>query len=328
MRRREFITLLGGLATWPRAAKAQQAEKTRRIAILVHGVQADPEWRGRLAAFRQELENLGWNEGRNIHIETRYSANDFDVLPRLAKELVALKPEVVFVNTTPATKALQRETRTIPIIFVQVSDPTGSGIVASLSRPGGNITGLLFYEDSIGGKWLGMLKEIAPHLTRAAQLGNPKGYPYGYFLRSTKTIAMTLGIEVIPTPVASADDIARSIDSFALVPNGGLLAPPDNTVSANRDLVIALAARHRIPAVYAFPEYVAAGGLMAYGTDVLMQFRQAASYVDRILRGANPADLPVQAPTKYQTVINLKTAKALGFDVPSTLLVRADEVIE
>jgi putative ABC transport system substrate-binding protein len=241
---------------------------------------------------------------------------------------VALNPEVIFTNTTPAIKALQQETDTIPLIFVEVSDPIGAGVVASLARPGGNISGFLFYEDSILGKWLGMLKEIAPHLTRAALLGNPKGFPYGYFLRTAKVIAPSLGMEVVPAPVANADKIEQAIESFARVPNGGLLAPNDSTVEANRDLVIALAARHRLPAVYAFRDFVTAGGLMYYGTDLIAQFRRAASYIDRVLHGANPADLPVEAPTKYETVLNLRTAKALGFQVPSTLLVRADEVIE
>ncbi len=329
MRRRKFITLLGGLAAaWPLAARAQQSGAMRRLGVLVHGSQTDPEWQRRVAAFQQGLQELGWLEDSNIHIEWRFSANNFDRLPHLAQELVALNPEVIFANTTPATKALQQETRTIPIIFVQVSDPSGAGVVASLARPGGNITGFLFYEDSIAGKWLGMLKEIAPHLTRAALLGNPKGFPYGYFLRTANAIAPSLGIEVVPAPVASADDIDRSIESFARGPNGGLLSPPDNTVEAHRDLVIALAARHRVPAVYAFRDFVAAGGLMSYGTDILTHFRQAAFYVNRVLRGAKPADLPVQTPTRYETIVNLKTAKALGFEVPPTLLVRADEVIE
>jgi putative tryptophan/tyrosine transport system substrate-binding protein len=329
MNRRAFITLIGGAAAaWPLAARAQQGVGVRRIGVLLHGLQTNPVWQQRFAAFRQGLEGLGWQEGHNVHIELRFSANDFDRLPQLAQELVALGPEVIFANTTPATKALQQETRTIPIIFVQVSDPSGAGVVASLARPGGNITGFLFYEDSIAGKWLGMLKEIAPHLTRAALLGNPKGFPYGYFLRIATAIAPSLGIEIVPAPVANAEGIDRSIESFARVPNGGLLAPPDNTVEAHRDLVIALAARHRLPAVYASRDFVAAGGLMSYSTDTLTQFRQAASYVDRVLRGANPANLPVETPTKYETVLNLKTAKALGFDVSPTLLVRADEVIE
>jgi putative ABC transport system substrate-binding protein len=241
---------------------------------------------------------------------------------------VALKPQAIFVNTTPATKALQQETRTIPIIFVQVSDPVGAGVVVSLARPGGNATGLLFYEGSIGGKWLGMLKEVAPHLTRIALLGNPKGFTYAYFLHLSQAAAPSLDIEVIPAPLNSAEDISRTIEPFARTPNGGLLAPPDNTVDARHDLVITLAAHYRLPAVYAFREYVVAGGLMSYGIDSVAQFRQAASYVDRVLRGANPADLPVEAPTKYETVLNLKTAKTLGFEVPATLLVRADEVIE
>jgi putative ABC transport system substrate-binding protein len=320
--------LIGSAATWPRVARAQQPEQMRRIGILLHGVQTDPLWQKRLAAFREGLEGLGWLENRNVRIQLRYSANDYDRLPRLAHEIVALNPEVIFTNTTPAIKALQQETDTIPLIFVEVSDPIGAGVVASLARPGGNISGFLFYEDSILGKWLGMLKEIAPHLTRAALLGNPKGFPYGYFLRTAKVIAPSLGMEVVPAPVANADEIEQAIESFARVPNGGLLAPNDSTVEANRDLVIALAARHRLPAVYAFRDFVTAGGLMYYGTDLIAQFRRAASYIDRVLHGANPADLPVEAPTKYETVLNLRTAKALGFQVPSTLLVRADEVIE
>ena len=325
LKRREFISLLGA-AAWPLMARAQQP--VRRIGILMHGVQTDPLWQRRLAAFRQELERLGWADRRNVNIEVRHSASDYDRLPQLAHEIVALNPDVIFTNTTPAIKALQQETRAIPMIFVEVSDPIGAGVVTSLARPGGNTTGFLFYEDSILGKWLGMLKEIAPYLTRIALLGNPKGFPYGYFLRSAGSIAPSLGIEVIPAPVVNAEEIERSIESFARMPNGGLLAPNDSTVEANRDVVIALAARHRLPAVYAFRDFVTAGGLMYYGTDLITHFRQAASYVDRILRGANPADLPVEAPTKYETVLNLKTAKALGFQVPSTLLVRADEVIE
>jgi putative ABC transport system substrate-binding protein len=240
----------------------QQPARMRRIGILMQGVQTDPLWQQRLAAFRQELEGLGWQEKRNVNIEVRYSGNDYDRLPQLAHEIVTLNPDVIFTNTTPAIKALQRETRVIPLIFVEVSDPAGANVVASLARPGGNITGFLFYEDSILGKWLGMLKEIAPHLTRVALLGNPKGFPYGYFLRTAKSIAPSLGIEVIPAPVVNADEIERSIVSFAHMPNGGLLAPNDSTVEANRDVVIALAARYRLPAVYAFRDFVTAGGLM------------------------------------------------------------------
>jgi putative tryptophan/tyrosine transport system substrate-binding protein len=329
VRRRQFITLLGGAAAaWPLTVRAQQADRVRRIGVLVHGLQTGAEWQQRTAAFQQGLEWRGWFEGRNIHIVWLFSANKYDRLPQLAQEMVALNPDVIFATTTPAIKALQQETHTIPIVFVQVSDPTGSGIVASLARPGRNITGLLLYEDSITGKWLGMLKEIAPHLMRAAVVGSPKGFPYGYFLRTANTIAPSLGIEVVASPVENAGDLERSIESFARVPNGGLLFPPDNTTEEHRDLVIALAARNRLPAVYASRHFVTSDGLMSYGTDVLHQYREAASYVDRILRGANPADLPVEAPTKYETVLNLKTAKALGFEVPPTLLVRADEVIE
>jgi putative tryptophan/tyrosine transport system substrate-binding protein len=328
VKRREFITLLGGAAAWPLVAGAQQGSAMRRLGVLVHGSQSNAEWQHRIAAFQKGLEELGWMEGRNIRVEWQFSENDFDRLPHLAQALVASNPEVIFVNTTPATRALQQMTRTIPIVFAQVSDPVGAGLVASLARPGANFTGFLYYEDSIAGKWLGMLKEIAPHLTRAGLLGNPKGFPYGYFLRTASVIAPSLGIEIIPAPIASADDINRSLEFFARDANGGLLCPPDNTVDGHRDLVISLTKRHHLPAVYAFRSFVVAGGLMSYGVDDDAHFRHAASYVDRILRGAKPADLPVQTPIKYATVVNLKTAKAMGLDVPPTLLVRADEVIE
>ncbi len=329
MRRREFITLLGAVAaTWPLAAHAQQAERMRRISLLVHGLQTDSEWQRWVAVFRQELAKFGWSEDHNIQIESRFSGNDLSRLPQLARELVALGPEVIFVNTTPATRALQQETHTIPIVFVQVSDPIGSGIVASLARPATNATGFLFYESSIAGKWLGMLKEIAPHLMRVALIGNPKGFPFGHFLSASSAVAPSFSVEVVPAPIENTADIEHAIETFSRMPNGGLLVPPGNTIEEQHDLIIALAAKYRLPAVYAYRFYVTAGGLMSYGTDAAAQYRQAASYVDRILRGAHPADLPVEAPTKYETVLNLKTAKALGLDVPPTLLVRADEVIE
>lgn len=330
LKRREFITLLGGaVAAWPLTAGAEQTGAMRRVGVLVNNLETDPEVQGQVAAFRQSLGQLGWVEGRNIRIELRFSDNSFERVPQLAQELVAINPEVIFASTTPAVKALQARTRTIPIVFVYVSDPVGAGVVAGLARPGGNITGLLLYEDSITGKWLGMLKEISPALTRAALVANPKGFTYGYFVRSSKTIAPALGIDLMTMPIENdAAEIEQSIEGFARAPNGGLFVPPDTTTVQHRDLIIALAARYRLPAVYAFRYFATAGGLMSYSIDILEQHRQAAAYVDRILRGANPADLPVQAPTKYQTVVNLKTAKMLGFDVPPTLLVRADEVIE
>ena len=328
MRRREFITLLGGAAAaWPVAARAQQGSRMRRIGVLVGTAEGDAETKARLAAFRQGLERLGWSEGRNVRIEYRFAANNPDQYQPLAKELVSLQPDVFLAYATPVAAAFQRESRTIPIVFVSVSDPIGSGLVASLARPGGNLTGLLLYEEGIAGKWLAMLKEIAPGLSHAALIANPKRAPYDYFVRSAKSVAPSLAIELAPTPVENAADIERVIASFAREPNGGLVVLPGTPVE-NRDLVIALAARHRLPAVYPFRFFVAAGGLMSYGTDFFDQSRQAASYVDRILRGANAADLPVQAPTKYETVLNLETAKALGLEVPPSLLLRADEVIE
>jgi ABC-type uncharacterized transport system substrate-binding protein len=327
--RREFITLLGGAAAaWPLGARAQQGERVRRIGILIAGAQSDPNMQERVAAFLQSLEKLGWSEGRNVRIDIRFAGGRPDQYEPLAKELTALQPDVIFAYATPIAAALQRESRTIPVVFVNVSDPIGSGLVASLARPGGNLTGLMLYEEGITGKWLALLKEIAPQLERIALMANPNTMPYDYYLQSAKATAPSLGIEVVPSPIGNAADIAHTIESFGQIPNGGLVVLPDGTSILHRELIITLTARYRLPTVYAFRFLVAAGGLMSYGTDILDQYRQAGSYVDRILRGANPADLPVQAPTKYETILNLKTAKALGLTVPPTLLVRADEVIE
>jgi putative ABC transport system substrate-binding protein len=326
--RRAVLTTLGGAAAaWPFAARAQQPAGMRRIGVLVAGTEDDPEQQTRLAGFRYGLERGGWFEGRNVHVEYRYSGAGTQ-MENLAKELVALQPDVIVPAGTGPTAMMQRATSKIPIVFVAVSDPVGSGFVASLPQPGGNITGMLNLEASITGKWMAMLKEIAPQLTRLALLGNPKTTPYDYFLLAAEALAPSLAVEVAPSRVETTADIERAIETLARAPNGGLIVPPDQTLTANRDIIIALAARHRLPTVYNHRVFVAAGGLMSYGTDYVEQYRQAASYVDRILRGEKPADLPVQVPTKYETVVNLKTAKALGLDVPSSLLVRADEVIE
>jgi putative ABC transport system substrate-binding protein len=329
LRRREFISLLGGAAAaWPLTARAQQGERVRRIGVLMSGAEGDTELQARVAAFRQTLEQYGWSEGRNVHIDIRFSAIRSDEYQALAKEMVVLQPDAILGHTTPVVAALQRESRTVPIVFVNVSDPLGSGLVKSLAHPGGNITGLMLYEEGITGKWLALLKEIAPHLRRAALMANPISTPYDYFIRSAKAVAPLLALELVPSPIANSADIERTIESFARLPDGGLVVLPDGTSILHRDLVIALAARHRLPTVYPQRFFVAAGGLMSYATDVIGQNRQAASYVDRILRGAKPADLPVQAPTNYRTTLNLKAAKALGLEVPPSLLVRADEVIE
>jgi putative ABC transport system substrate-binding protein len=267
-------------------------------------------------------------EGRHIRIETVFAAGKTDQYSRLAKEMIAKQPEAIFAHTTPLVAALRRESRTVPIVFVSVSDPIGSGLVESLARPGGNVTGLMLYEEGITGKWLSMLKEIAPNLARVTVMADPSTMPYDYYMRSAKARASSLGVEIVPSPVSGAADIERSIESAASAPNGGLVVLPSGTSILHRDLIIVATARHRLPTVYGFRFFVAAGGLMSYGTNLADQSRQAASYIDRILRGANPADLPVQAPTKYETTINLKTAKALGLTVPPGLLVAADEVFE
>jgi putative tryptophan/tyrosine transport system substrate-binding protein len=328
IRRREFLALLGCAAARPLAARAQQPEAVRRVGILISGGEADPEMQARVAAIRQRLDRLGWSEGRNLRIDIRFAEGDPHRHASLARELVARQPDAIIAYSTPIAAALRRESHIIPIVFVNVSDPIGSGLVASLARPGRNLTGLMLYEEGITGKWLAMLKEIAPQLARVALIANPRTTPYDYFVRSAEAAASSLAVEVVPSPIENLADIERAIESLARLPNGGLVFLPDSTSIQHRDLVVVLAARHRLPAIYAFRFFVAAGGLMSYGTDIIEQYREAASYVDRILRGANPADLPVQAPTKYETVLNLKTASALGLEVPSSLLVRADEVIE
>jgi putative ABC transport system substrate-binding protein len=327
MRRRTFITLLGGAAaSWRVGAHAQQPAPRWRVGLLIGYGEDDPETKARLAAFQQALATRGWLEGRNIRVDYRFAAGSRDKYHAFAKELVALQPDVIIAHTTPVTAALQQESRTIPIVFVNVSDPIGSGFVASLARPGRNLTGVLQYEAGIVGKWLAMLKEISPRLARVGVLANPKTTAYDYFVRSAEAVAASLGLVLVASPVETAADVERAVES--LVPDGGLLVPPDASTTADRDLIIGLAARHRIPAVYAFGFMVTAGGLMSYGTNQADMFRLSAYYVDRILRGEKPADLPVQQPTKFELVINLKTARALGLVVPNTLLLAADEVIE
>jgi putative tryptophan/tyrosine transport system substrate-binding protein len=330
MRRREFFKVIGGaIAARPFAALAQQTERMRRIGVLMGLAEGDADTNVRIEGLRQGLGTLGWSEGRNVRIDYRFAPAGARAQV-LAKELVALQPDVIVSNSSPATGALQRETRTIPIVFTGVADPIGSGFVASLAQPGANITGFLLFEASITGKWLAMLRDMVPALARATLVINPKTAPYyDFYLRAAQAAASSLGIEVVLGPIGNEQaEIERVFEAFARTLNGGLLLPPDTNTITHRDLLIALAARHRLPAVYSDRLFVVAGGLMCYSTDRADQFRAAATYVDRILRGAKPAELPVQVPTKYETVINLKTAKALGLTVPPGLLVAADEVIE
>jgi putative tryptophan/tyrosine transport system substrate-binding protein len=328
MRRREFITLLGGTAaTWPFAVRAQQ--NNHRIGVIIGYAESDPETRARLEAFRRGLAKRGWSEDHNIHIDYRFAAGDAAQISALALEMIALKPEVILAHTTPVAATLQKSTHDIPIVFVNVSDPIGSGFVKSLARPGANLTGLLHYEPGIVGKWLAMIKEVAPNATRVCLLGNPETTPFNYFLRAAQNATRSLALEVVPCQTASSTaDVEQVLNSFGATTNGGLVVLPDSTTVSHRDLIVALAAKHRLPAVYPFGLFVGAGGLMSYGTDQVDMFRLAAYYVDRILRGDKPADLPVQAPTKFETAINAKAARAMGLTVPAGLLVAADELIE
>jgi ABC-type uncharacterized transport system substrate-binding protein len=328
VQRREFITLLGGAATWPLAARAQQPEGRRRIGVLMNLAERDPEGQARTGALREGLAKLGWTEGRELQIEYRWFAGDPDRARAYAAELVKLKPEVIFAGATPSVAVLQRETRSVPIVFAQVADPVGAGFVASLARPGGNITGFASFEYAIAAKWLELLKQIAPQVTRVAviyDLTNPETKEY---LPVIEAAARSFGVQVSISVVRNAAEIERAIEEFTREPNGGLIPLPTPLMAVHRDLIISLAARHRLPNVYAWRYYAMAGGLASYGIDNIELYRRAASYVDRILKGEKPGDLPVQQATKFELVINLKTAKALGLDPPISLLARTDEVIE
>ena len=331
MRRREFITLLGGAAAaWPLAARAQQPERMRRIGVLMAYAESDREGQACVAAFREGLQKLGWAEGRNIRIDTRWATpGDAEAMQRFAKELVALQPDLILSQSTPTTAALLQQTRTIPIVFANVSDPVGSGFVASFPRPGGNVTGFTNIEPTMAGKWLELLKEIAPRVDRVAFLFNPATAPYAeYYLNPFKAAAASFAVEAIAAPVRDTSELESVVAAQAREPNGGLIVMPDTFTSAHRVEITSLAARYRLPAVYPFRFFTELGGLLSYGNDLPDNFRRAATYVDRILKGAKPSELPVQAPVKFELVINLKTAKALGLDVPLQLQQRADEVIE
>jgi len=328
MRRRAFITLLGGAAARPLAARAQQPDRIRRIGVLNPFAENDPEVQANITAFRQVLQKLGWTDGRNVRIDYRWGGADPGRIHAQAKELVGLNPDVILVSSALALQPLMHETRSIPIVFTQIADPIGAGLVASLARPGGNITGFTVAEFSTFGKLLEVLKEVAPHVTRVAVVLNPDQIPQTGMLRAIEAAAPSFRVQVTAAGARDATELERAIDQFARVPNGGLIVLPNPVTDGNRGLIIAMAARHRLPAAYAFRHSVADGGLVSYGIDLADQFRQAASYVDRILRGEKPTDLPVQQPTKYETVLNLKTAKGLGLDVPWILQQRADEVIE
>jgi ABC-type uncharacterized transport system substrate-binding protein len=324
MTRREFITLIGSAAAWPLAARAQQGERARRIGVLMNVAADDKEGQARIAAFLQVLQQLGWTDGGNVRIDYRWAAGDAGSFQRYAEELLALAPDVILASATPSVQALQRATRTVPIVFAQVGDPVGMGAVASLARPGGNTTGFMPMEFGFGAKWLELLKEIAPRVTRVAVLRDLTIGPAQ--LSAIQAAAPSFRVELSAVGVRDAGEIERTVAAFARSSNGGLIVSTSALV--HRDLITMLAARHRLPAVYSYRYMVTAGGLISYGADTIVQYRSAAGYVDRILKGEKPADLPVQTPTKYELVINLKTAKAVGLDIPATVLARADEVIE
>jgi ABC-type uncharacterized transport system substrate-binding protein len=328
LNRREFITLLGGAAAWPFAARAQQGERVRRIGVLMPYAENDAEAQARVAAFREGLQKLGWTEGRHVRIDYRWAGDDADRLRGYAAELVGMTPDVILAGPQTAMSALYRETRTIPIVFAQVGDPVGQGFVASLARPGANITGFVSLEYAIGVKWLELLKQIAPRVIRVAVVYDPANPSWAGYLREIEAGVPSFGVQLSPSAVRDAAAIERAIHTFAGEPDGGLILLPGPVVVRHRELIIALAAKHRLPAVYSFRFYVTSGGLASYSVDNRDLYRRAAAYVDRILKGEKPAELPVQLPTKYELTINLMTAKALGLDVPVSLLARTDEVIE
>jgi putative ABC transport system substrate-binding protein len=326
--RRKFLATLGGVAAaWPLAAHAQQSDRVYRVGMLTGQPEADPQNASRLAAFRQALGKFGWSEGRNLLIDIRWGAGDPDRMRVLAKELNGLAPDIVVSESTPATAALRQEIPNVPIVFSQVANPVGAGFAASFARPGGNITGFTNFEPSMGGKWLELLKELAPHVARTTAIFNPKTHS-GQYWQSIEAAVPSLAVTFTRSPVGDATEIERAVEAFARDPNGGLLVMPDAFTLTHRELIVALAERRRLPSIYAFRVFPASGGLLSYGVDQVEIYRRKAAYVDRILRGANPGELPIEGPTKFELVINLKTAKALGLDVPWILQQRADEVIE
>ena len=331
LKRREFITLLGGAAAaWPLAAHAQQPERMRRIGVLMGYPESDPEAQAFIAAFRDELKKFGWTEGRNTRIDTRWATlANADLMQQFAKDLVASQLDLILSSTTPTTAALLQQTRAIPIVFVIVADPVGSGFVASFPKPGGNVTGFVVSEGSLPGKWLELLKEIAPRVNRVAFLFNPATAAFAeFYLNPFKATAASFGVKAIVAPIQDTSELESVVATQAREPNGSLIVMPDSFTTAHRVQITSLAARYRLPAVYPYRFYAEIGGLLSYGIDATDNFSRAAAYADRILKGEKPADLPVQAPTKYELVINFKTAKSLGIEVLPSLLARADEVIE
>ena len=330
MIRRSFITLLGGAtAAWPLAVRGQQADRMQRIGVLSGLAENDPEGHARVAAFREGLQKIGWAEGRTVHIDIRWGTPEAEAMQRLAKELVALQPDLIVTQNTPGTAAMLQQTRAIPIIFVNVVDPVGSGFVANFPRPGGNVTGFISLEPTIAGKWLELLKEIEPHIAKVAFLFNPATASYAeYYLTPFKAAAPSFAVEAISAPVRDTSELESVVAAFSGGPNGGLIVMPDSFLIAHRAAVTSLAARHRLPAVYPFRYFTEVGGLLSYGSDQIDNYRRAASYADRILKGEKPSELPVQGPVKFEMTINLKTAKALNVEMPPKLLALADEVIE
>ena len=329
MRRREFITLLGGTTvTWPIATWAQQRGQVARLGVLMSAAANDPDGDARITAFRQALQRLGWTEGQSVQIDVRWAGGDAALDRKFAAELVALKPDVILATASQTVAALQAVTQTVPIVFAHAADPVGGGFVNSLARPGGNATGFVLFEYSLGAKWLEILKELAPGVTRVAVLRDPTmAAGIGQF-GAIQSVAPTLGVELTPINLRDSGEVERAISAFASSPNGGLIVTAAPLALVRRDLIITLAARHKLCAIYNLRSYVVAGGLISYGTDIYDLYRRAAGYIDRVLKGEKPSDLPVQAPTKFETVINMKTARALGITMPASLITRANEVIE
>jgi ABC-type uncharacterized transport system substrate-binding protein len=328
VRRRDVFPLISSVAIWPLRARAQQPERMRHIGVLMNISSDNPEAQARNAAFVQGLQELGWIVGRNVRIDYRWGVGDEEYIHTHAAELVALQPDVIFASPASAVPPLHRLTKTIPIIFAQVPDPIALGLVESLARPGGNITGFALYEQTIGVKWIELLKQIAPSVAHVAVIRDPRAPTSAGYLAAIQAAAPSLGVKVLPYEARDARELERAFDEFAPLPNAGLIMPPSGLAVTQRDRIVSLAAKYRLPGVYAYRYYVVRGGLASYGVDETDGYKRAASYVDRILKGEKPADLPVQYATKFELVINMKTAKALGLDIPVTLLARTDELIE